>query len=342
MKYLNRSILFISILSIFGCAKDDTYITLKVHHFLPPKSTAHAKFIVPWCNQIAQKSSGTMQCQIYPAMQLGGSPAQLFDQVKDGVVDIVWTVPGYSAGRFPSIEAFELPFMMKTPMASSKALWDYVNNNAMEEFSDVHLLATHVHGPGFFHMKSRPILNLEDLNGMKIRAPTRITNQLIAELGATPVGMPVPSVPEALAKGVIDGALVPYEIVPAIKANELTEFHSETPSDSPAIYTTTFIYAMNVNKYKSLSPEHRAIIDNASGLILSGEIGKIFAEGDKTGKSTVSKESINVITTKELEKWYPVAEIVRSQWIEEMNASGKDGNYLLNSAEELTRKYDDE
>src|SRR5512134_3897905 len=84
-------------------------ITLKVHHFLPPGSTTHAKLITPWCARIEAESAGRMKCQIYPSMQLGGTAPQLYDQVRDGVVDVVWTLPGYNAGRFPSMEVFELP-----------------------------------------------------------------------------------------------------------------------------------------------------------------------------------------------------------------------------------------
>ncbi len=73
-------------------------ITLKVHHFLPPGSTTHAKLIVPWCAKIEAESAGRLKCQIFPSMQLGGTATQLFDQVRDGVVDIVWTLPGVQRG----------------------------------------------------------------------------------------------------------------------------------------------------------------------------------------------------------------------------------------------------
>ncbi len=72
-------------------------------------------FIKPWCDKIAADSGDKLKCQIYPSMQLGGTPPQLFDQVKDGVVDITWVLPGYMAGRFPLSEVFELPFMMQSP-----------------------------------------------------------------------------------------------------------------------------------------------------------------------------------------------------------------------------------
>ncbi len=322
-----------------GCSEKQESITLKVHHMLPPKATAHAKFLVPWCDKITEESEGNIKCEIYPAMQLGGAPGQLYDQVRDGVVDVTWTVPGYSAGRFPSIEAFELPFMMRTSEASSKALWSYIQDNNIDEFNDVHLLGVHVHGPGYFHMTNKPIKKLEDLAGQKVRAPTRLTNKYLAALGATPVGMPVPSVPEALAKGVIDGALVPYEIVPAIKANELTKFHSETDHDENAIYTTTFVFAMNKEAYSRLTPRQKEIIDNNSGLEVSGWIGKVFSEADAAGKGTVAVDSVNTISATELTRWKNAAQAVTDAWISEMNEKGKDGLALVSSAKALTEKF---
>lgn len=330
----------IAVLAVMvGACSQSEQVELKVHHMLPPRATAHAQFIVPWCEKIEKESDGDLKCQIYPAMQLGGSPTQLYDQVKDGVVDITWAVPGYSAGRFPSIEVFELPFMMKDPEATSKALWDYVTENDTGEFADVHLLAFHVHGPGYFHMVNKPVTGRADLQGLKIRAPTRQTNKLIGLLGATPVGMPVPQVPEALAKGVIDGAIVPYEIVPAIKANELTKFHSETESSEPAIYTTTFVFAMNKTRYERLSARQREVLDANSGVELSGWIGKVFTEGDVTGRGTVAADSINVIPKAETQAWRKVAQPVIDDWVKEMNAKGVDGNALLESARNLTEKH---
>ena len=271
-------------------------------------------------------------------MQLGGTPAQLYDQAKDGVVDIVWTVPGYSAGRFPLIEAFELPFVMKDPEATSKALWEYVQENDLAEFKDVKPLAFHVHGPGVFHMVAKPVTSSADLRGLKVRAPTRQSNKLLAALGATPVGMPVSQVPEALSKGVIDGALVPYEVVPAIKADELTKFHSEPDSGEAALYTTVFIFAMNRAKYDALPPALRKVIEANSGLGLSGEIGRIFGEAD-AGPRKALKGSVNVIPRAELEKWKKLGQPVIDTWVREVSARGANGAALLDSARGLIDKH---
>jgi len=220
-------------------------VTLKVAHFLPPASTAHAKFIAPWCEKIARESNNRLRCQIFPAMQLGGTPPQLFDQVRDGVADIVWTLPGYNAGRFPIMEVFELPFMTNNAESASKAVWEFYEKNAVKEFDAVKPLAFHVHDNGYIHTRDRPIRTLEDFRGMKVRAPTRMTNRMLAAFGATPVSMPVPALADALSKGVIDGAVIPWEVVPSVKVHEMVRFHAETDPAMPALYTAVFLFAMN-------------------------------------------------------------------------------------------------
>ncbi len=119
-------------------------VVLKVAHFLPPASPAHTRFIVPWCERIKAESKGGLECQIYPAMQLGGTPPQLLTQVRDGVADVVWTLPGYTAGRFPVSEVFELPFITTGREASSRALWDFSQSRASQEFAGMKPIATWV------------------------------------------------------------------------------------------------------------------------------------------------------------------------------------------------------
>nr|WP_077036587.1 TRAP transporter substrate-binding protein [Pelomonas sp. KK5] len=314
-------------------------VVLKVHHFLPASSYAQQMFIQPWCDKIAAESARKIRCQIYPSMQLGGTPPQLVDQLRDGIVDVIWTLPGYTPGRFPRIEAFELPFMMQSPSATSHALWDYVQANAADEFKAVHPLAFHVHGDGVFHMVNHPIRTLADFKGMKLRAPTRQTNKLLAALGATPVAMPVPQVGDALAKGVIDGALVPYEVVPSVKIQELVKFHSETDPSEPAIYTSTFVFAMNKARYDSLPPELKKVIDANSGADLSAHIGAVFVQADAEGKKLTKGNTTNVIPKAELANWKKAAQGVTDAWVAETTAKGMNGQQLLDSAKALIAKY---
>ncbi|WP_199740011.1 TRAP transporter substrate-binding protein [Acidovorax sp. FJL06] len=318
-------------------AADD--IVLKVHHFLPAGSYAQQMFIQPWCDKIAVESARRIRCQIYPSMQLGGTPPQLVDQLRDGLVDVIWTLPGYTPGRFPRIEAFELPFMMQSPEAASRALWDFVQQYAAEDFKAVHPIAFHVHGDGVFHLVRKPVTTLADLKGLKLRAPTRQTNKLLAALGATPVAMPVPAVGEALAKGVIDGALVPYEVVPSVKIQELVKFHSETDPAEPAIYTSTFLFAMNKARYDGLPAELRKVIDANSGADLSAHIGAVFLQADAEGKKLTRGNTTNVIPKAELAQWKKAAQPVTDAWVAEVTAKGMNGQQLLDGARALLHKH---
>jgi TRAP-type C4-dicarboxylate transport system substrate-binding protein len=331
--------LWFSALALTAGAAFAQTITLKVHHFLPAGSAAQTMFIQPWCDKITKDSGNKLKCQIYPSMQLGGTPAQLFDQVKDGVVDVIWTLPGYTAGRFLLIEVFELPFMMQNPEATSRAVWDYVQEVDAAEFRDVKALAFHVHGDGVFHMSRKPIKTMADLKGMKVRTSTRQTNKLLTALGATPVAMPVTGVSEALSKSVIDGALAPYDVVPSVKIQDLAKFHSETDPREPAIYTATFMLVMNKAKYASLPPDLQKVIDANSGQALSGQAGKAFLASDTIGKQLTAKNNHNVIAADELQRWKTTVQPVTEAWVAEVNARGFNGQQLLNTARSLIAKH---
>jgi TRAP-type C4-dicarboxylate transport system substrate-binding protein len=96
-------------------------VTLKFHHIWNTQAMASVQVINPWCEKVAKESANKMKCQVFPAMSMGGTPPQLVDQVKDGVADVVITLPGYTAGRFPALEVFELPFMTNSAEAGARA-----------------------------------------------------------------------------------------------------------------------------------------------------------------------------------------------------------------------------
>ena len=319
-------------------------VTFKLHHFVPPTATAHVKFLAPWADKIAKESNGRIKIQIYPALQLGGTLPQLLDQVRDGVVDIVWTIPGASAGRYPAFEAFELPFMTKTAQGSSRALWDYVHLNKLDqtELKAFKLLATHTHDPGAIHTIAKPIRTLADFKGMKIRAPTRWTSKMLASFGASPVGMPVNQVSEALSKGVIDGTILSWVIVPSLKVHELVKFHTETPSSSRALYTTSFVVAMNPAKYASLPADLKRVIDNNSGVEFSALAGKTWDDAAAPHRKLAEARGNQFIALSqdELKLWATASQSVAEDWIREVEGKGYDGKALLKSAKELIEKYD--
>lgn len=314
---------------------------LKVHHFLGPNSNIHENMIAPWCAKIQKESAGKLKCQIYPAMQLGGTPPQLFDQAKDGVADIVWTVPTYQAGRFSKTEVFELPFMMQSAEKGSPALWDYIQKNSLDEFKGTRLLITHFNDGNILHMGKPGVRRLEDLKGLKLRAPTRLGTRIISALGAIPIQMPVPQVPESIAKGVVDGAMLPWEVATSLKMQEIAKAHIEVPAGQPKMSTIVFAFVMNQAKYDSLSPELKKVIDQNSGAETSRWAGRV-TDVTVPGARKIAEDRKNAFVTlsaEEYARWVKATSTVDDDWVKEVSAKGVNGKALLDEARALVAKY---
>lgn len=316
-------------------------ITLKFHTFMGPLSNVWLSMHKPWMERIEKASAGRIKFEAYAGMQLGGAPAQLYDQARDGVVDVVWTLPGYTAGRFPRTEAFELPFMMTNAEATSKALWDYLAAAGAEDFRETQLLAVNVHGPGILHTKDKAIRSVADLRGMKLRGPSRPVTKLLGYLGATPVGMPLPGIPDALSKGTIDGCVLPWEVVPSVKVHELTRFHSEFEPKAGALYTAAFVLAMNKKRYESLPDDLRRIVDAHSGQGTSGWLGKTQQGNDPIGRKAATDRGNQVVTiaATDAAEFQRKASVVEIEWIDELNKRGLDGRMLRDTARSLIEKH---
>ncbi len=315
-------------------------VTLKVHHFLPPQAPAHAKFIKPWADRVMKESEGRIEVQIYPAMQLGGKPPQLFDQVRSGVADVVWTVPGYTRGRFPITAVFELPFVSGTAEATSQAAWDFYGKYLQQEYAEVHPLLLHTHAGGSLHLVGKPVRKLEDLKGMKIRTPTQSATELLKLAGAVPVGMPVPSVPQALSKKVVDGAMLPYEVTMPLKVHQLVKFHTEM-SGGRQVNTSVFLFAMNKAKYESLPDDLKQVIDNNSGAAIAKNIGAIWDQVEQPGRSAAKARGnqITVLTAEEVARWKEATRPVLDNWVSAMNERGLPGQQMLEEASGLVTRY---
>jgi TRAP-type C4-dicarboxylate transport system substrate-binding protein len=255
------------------------------------------------------------------------------------VADIVWTVVGYTPGRFPSTEVFELPFMMTNARAASRAYWEMFETHMKDtEFKDVHILGTWVHGPGLIHV-NKEVRTPADMQGLKIRGGSRLANALLEKVGATPVGMPVPAVPEALSKGVIDGATIPWEVTAALKVPELVSHHTEFTGN--ALYVLTFVLAMNKDRYESLPDDLKKVIDDNSGLEFSVFAGGTMEESDAPARQAALDRGNGIVTLDAAETavWVEVSKPIYEEWVAEMDAKGIDGQALIDEARMLIDKY---
>lgn len=314
-------------------------VTLSMHQFLPAQANVPKLILDVWADKVEKASEGRITIDHYPSMQLGGKPPELMDQAIDGIADIVWTVVGYTPGRYPTTEVFELPFMMTNARAVSRAYWEMFETHMKDdEFKDLHILGAWVHGPGMIH-SNKEVKSPDDMKGLKIRGGSRLINSLLSKLGAEPVGMPVPAVTEGLSKGVIDGTTIPWEVTAALKVPELVSNHTEF--DSVSLYTLTFVLAMNKDRYESLPDDLKKVVDDNSGLEFSVFAGGTQADADGPARQLAVDRGNNIVTVSggDIDAWRAAAQPIYDEWVADMNSKGKDGQALLDEARMLIEKY---
>ena len=196
------------------------------------------------------------------------------------------------------------------------------------------------HDHGLIHA-NKPVRTLDDMKGLKLRAPTRLAGEALRALGASPVGMPIPQVPESLAQRVIDGTVVPWEVVPSIKVQELVKNHTEIPG-SPTLYTATFVLAMNKAKYEGLPDDLKKIIDANSGQAAATAAGKVWDEQADVVSAMVKARgnTIMVLAEDEKERWRKATDPVIESWLKTVKDRGLDGQKLLDAARAAIKKHE--
>ncbi|WP_300551094.1 TRAP transporter substrate-binding protein [Roseovarius sp.] len=313
-----------------GFAQD---VTLTMHHFLPPVANAHKVMMQPWADRVEAQSEGRIAVEIFPSMSMGGKPGELYGQVRDGTADIVWTLLGYTPGVFPRSEVFELPLVHAGSATDTTIALNASLDMLAEDFSDIHVLFLHSHDGNLIHSASKPVRAFDDVAGMKLRTPGRTGAWVIEGMNAEPVGLPVPALPEAMSKGVVDGALTTYEIVPALKLQELDKYTTELP-DGGRFGTAVFMLAMNKDAYEALPDDLKSVIDANSGSNIAAEIGSMWEGFEQSGIDALVASNVEriVLSDDEAAKFNAVNETVVQRWIDEVSAKGIDGAGLVEAA----------
>ncbi|MEL6871265.1 MAG: TRAP transporter substrate-binding protein [Pseudomonadota bacterium] len=315
-------------------------VTLTVHHFLSPKSLTHAKFIVPWAKRVEDESKGRIKIEVFPAMAMGGKPPELYRQVRDGAADIVWTLTGYTPGVFPRSEVFEL-FGVHQGSASATTLAIQDTFDLLkDDFKDIKPILVHTHAGNALHLTGGCVDGLDALKGRKLRTPSRTGGWMISSWGAEPVGMPVPALPQALSKNAIDGALIPFEIVPPLKVHELTKCSLTGPAGA-RFGTSVFLFAMNKQSYDKLPDDLKAVIDRNSGTGIARDIGKLWdgAEAPGEGLQAKSGSPVKALSGEAMAKMQDASKPIIDRWIKEAGATGFDGAALVKAAQAAIAKH---
>ena len=325
--------------AILRQAAADAPIALKLQHSFSAVSGAHARFLVPWARKVESEAQGRIRVDIFPSMQLGGSPAHLYEQVREGTTDLAWLVPGNTPGRFAKIEVFELPFIpSRRALVNSRALQDYAAANLTDEFDAVRPICFSCRDHGIVHT-NRPIRSIEDLRGLRLHVPNRLARETIHILGGEGVSIPSPQLPMAIAGHVIDGCLDPWDLVPSLRLDNLLKDHTDFAESS--LSTGTFVLAMNKTSYERLPSELKSVIDANSGQAAAGMAGTMWDLEARAVADLVSGrgERITILDAQDVVSWRKATEPVIGVWLKEMRARKVDGETLIAAANTLLAKY---
>ena len=314
-------------------------IALKLHHSFSAVSCVHDKFLVPWVRKVEAEAAGRLRIDIFPSMELGGAPAQLFDQARAGDADIVWTAPGSTPGRFPKIETFELPFLpARRALVSSKALEDFAALYLKDEFADIRPLGFSCSDRGVIHSYA-PVRTVEDVKDAKLQVQTRLAAEAMRTLGAQPVPMPSAQLPAALAARVVDGCVDPWHLVPPLRLSDALKAHTEFSDWS--LSSRVYVLAMNKDAYERLPRELKAVIDNNSGQPAADLAGAMWDVQAATVAENVAERGDVIVTLlpEAVAHWRRATEPVVTAWLKEMKEAKVDGAKMLASAHTLLAKY---
>ncbi|MGF1445405.1 MAG: TRAP transporter substrate-binding protein [Pikeienuella sp.] len=294
---------------------------LSFSHFMPVNSWQNETLFADWARAVEDAAAGSgaeLEITVFPAQMLGRAERG-YDNARDGITDIAWTVPGYTPGRFPLAQIIELPGLFDRAEVGSCAFQKLYDSGALDaEFAEVRVLFVHTHGPGHLHTRNRAVTRLSDLAGLKIRRPSPVIGELLAELGAEPVGMPAPQIYEATSRGTIDGYMLPWEAVAGFRLDEVSAHHTVF-----GFYSLAFLTVMSAERYAGLSAPLQAAIDAQSGMAWARAAGRGFDAGDRRGLEVArASGNLHEIAGEERAAWEAAAAQVTENTLARMEASG--------------------
>ena len=240
-----------------GVYAADPAIKLTYSIFFPP-SHGQCQAAVAWAEEIGKRTNGRVQIQVFPAGTLTKAK-QCYDGVVNGISDIGMSVFAYTRGRFPVMEALDLPLGYPSGLVATRTANAFYEKFQPKELSQVKLLYLHAHGPGLLHTKG-PVQSMADLEGMKIRS-TGLSAKIVEKLGGVPVAMPQPSTYDALQKGVVEGTFGPIEVLKGWKQGEVVKSTTDCKSVG---YTTAMFVVMNRSKWEKLPADVQKIFTELS------------------------------------------------------------------------------
>jgi len=313
-------------------AKGET-INLTYSNFFPP-THGHGIAGANMAKEIEKRTNGRVKISYFPGGTLTKSKV-VYDGVVKGISDIGQSCFAYTRGRFPLMEAVDLPFGYPTGGVATRVAYEFYKKMNPKELQDVKVLVIHAHGPAILAAK-KDVNSLADLKGMKIRT-TGLAAKLAKYLGATPVAMPQPAAYEALQKGVVEGTFCPVEVLKGWKQGEVIDYVIETKSLG---YTTAMFVVMNKQKYESLPPDIQKVFDEVGEEWVDVH-GDVWDSVDREGQKFVSElgKKIHPLSPAEEQKWVQSISPIIIDYQAKMQKKGLPAKKAVKTIRELLARY---
>jgi TRAP-type transport system periplasmic protein len=311
-------------------------IDLIISHPFPARHVQHRLMLEPFKKELEEKSKGRIKVTIHPGGALAPAPAH-YENIVAGAFDIGWTLQGYTPGRFPLSAIVEMPFLWSSAQEATRVFWQLFEElpALQNEYRDVKVLTTWTHDLGQLYTTSKPVRTLEDLRGLKIRAPGPVQTSMLRALGAVPLNMPASEIYDALERGVVDGLVIGLSAIKGFRLEQLVK-HATLAK----FYVATMIVAMNQQSYKKLSGEDRALIDSLTGRRMAMLGAKNYDDEAEDGLDALKKvkASIYQLTPAETEKWKQATGQMSKEWIKEMESKRLPGKQVYDKMLSLIGK----
>jgi len=299
-------------LFIPALAGADEPITFKFTFPGPPNSTNLSGGLAPWAKMVEDSSEGTLKIQIFTGGTIATAP-QTLDRVINGVAEIGYTSQGLYGKQFQGSSVLELPFLVASSQQASVPLWNLYENGVLaDEYKVIKPVALFAFPPSFLHFK-KPIKTLEDFKGLKISVANPMAADIVQKLGAAPVTMSTIDNYQALQRGVVDGALVPYTGFTQFKLQEVATYHLEDPLGASA----GFVF-MNKEAYAKLPAPAKAAVDKNSGRPFSALMGRALDATASLQHEEVAKLANHPMVHlefKETERWAERLKPIADEWV---------------------------
>lgn len=304
---------------------------LRLSTFVPPVHVIYREIITPWAADVAKATNGEVKVTLYPSMQLGGKPPELYRQAVDGVADLVFTLPGYTSPAFPRVGIIELPGLKADGIAATNMMWDLLDPYLLPEFEGTKVIALWgAEDAGLMTRTNKAYRSMDDLKGLRLRSPSAAQAKQLQYMGAVPIAAPITEVYPGLERGTMDGAMVPFTTILDFRLGEVAKGFTIS---GPIFGRSVFLIAMNKKKYDSLSPGARAAIDKLSGRSLSLKATDVYIKRAEQAVASVrGKADVVELPKQEQERIAKQLRPIIDEWIKEMEPKGIPARDMLRRA----------